>query len=172
MIDPTRFDFPSIFGVVKSTDGLKRRQTRPLRAEVQEISIAKYSGGQLNYVGATAIGQDFLGLEDGLRYESKGKDNLFCKRIPWTSEITLKNFQGNNIGLPEKTFDYMLLWDTATYTVAICTWDACMKHVTLKDDSVKFRVHTDDLTFLAKNVTPIDKGDFASQLYNLIESTV
>ena len=47
-----------------------------------------------------------------------------------------------------------------------------MKHVTLKDDSVKFRVHTDDLTFLAKNVTPIDKGDFASQLYNLIESTV
>jgi hypothetical protein len=66
----------------------------------------------------------------------------------------------------------MLLWDTATYTVAICTWDACMKHTTLKDDSVKFRVHTDDLTFLAKNVTPIDKGDFATQLYNLIESTV
>ena len=27
MIDPERFDFPSIFGVVKSTDGLKRNQT-------------------------------------------------------------------------------------------------------------------------------------------------
>ena len=40
MIDSELFDFPSIFGVVKSTDGLKRNQTRPLRAEVQEIAIA------------------------------------------------------------------------------------------------------------------------------------
>ena len=53
MIDFNKFDFKSIFGVVKSTDGLKRQQTRPLRAEVQEIAIAEYSGGQLEYVGDT-----------------------------------------------------------------------------------------------------------------------
>ena len=133
MIDPKLFDFPSIFGVVKSTDGLKRQQTRPLRAEVQEIAIAKYSGEQLKYVGDKENGRDFYGLVDDLYYESKGQDGIFCKTIPWTKEITLKNFQGRNLGLPKKTFDYMFLWDTKNYTVGICSWNACMKHVTIKE---------------------------------------
>ena len=97
MIDHTRFDFSSIFGVVKSTDGLKRNQTRPLRAEVQEIAIAKYSGGQLQYVGDKETGRDFYGIIDGLYYESKGMDGLFQKTVPYTKEITLKNFQGKNL---------------------------------------------------------------------------
>ena len=172
MINPNLFDFPSIFGVVKSTDGLKRNQTRPLRTEVQEIAIAKYSGGQLKYVGDTEDGRDFYGLMDTLYYESKGKDGLFCKRIPWTKEIVLKNFQGNCLGVPEKTFDYMILWDTASYTVGICSWDACMKHLTIKDATITFKVHFNDITFLAKNVTPVEKEDFATKLYNLIEQTV
>ncbi len=172
MIDFTKFDFKNIFGVVKMTDGLKRNQTRTLRSELQEKAIAKYSDSQLEYVGDTENGRDFYGLEDELYYESKGMDGLFCKTIPWTKEITLKNFQGKNLGLPEKTFDYMLLWDTKQYTVGICTWDACMKHTTLKDDSVSFRVHFDDITFLAKNVIPVEKEDFAIKLYNLIEQTV
>ena len=172
MINPNLFDFPSIFGVVKSTDGLKRNQTRPLRAEVQEIAIAKYSGNQLKYVGDIENGRDFYGLEDELYYESKGMDNMFCKTIPWTKEITLKNFQGKNLGLPEKTFDYMLLWDTKTYTVGICSWDACMKNTNIKDATVAFRVHFNDITFLANNVTPVEKEDFAAKLYNLIEQTV
>ena len=107
MINPNLFDFPSIFGVVKSTDGLKRQQTRPLRAEVQEIAIAKYSGGQLKYVGDKENGRDFCGLIDNLYYESKGMDGLFQKTVPYTKEITLKNFQGKNLGLPKKTFDFI-----------------------------------------------------------------
>ena len=172
MIDSEIFDFASIFGVVESTDGLKRNQTRPLRTEVQEIAIAKYSGGQLQYVGDKENGRDFYGLVDNLYYESKGKDGLFCKTIPWTKEITLKNFQGKNLGLPEKTFDYMLLWDTKTYTVGICSWDACMKNVNIRDATITFKVHFNDITFLAKNVTPVEKEDFATKLYNLIETTV
>ena len=39
-------------------------------------------------------------------------------------------------------------------------------------DSVSFRVHFDDITFLAKNVIPVEKEDFATKLYNLIEQTV
>ena len=97
---------------------------------------------------------------------------MFCKTIPWTKEITLKNFQGKNLGLPEKTFDYMLLWDTKTYTVGICSWDACMKNTNIKDATVAFRVHFNDITFLANNVTPVEKEDFAAKLYNLIEQTV
>jgi len=172
MINPNLFDFPSIFGVVKSTDGLKRNQTRPLRAEVQEIAIAKYSGGQLQYVGDKENGRDFYGIVDGLYYESKGMDGLFQKTVPYTKEITLKNFQGNNLGLPEKTFDYMLLWDTKNYTIGICSWDACMKHTTIKDATVAFRVDYSEITFFAKNVIPVEKEDFAIKLYELIEATV
>ena len=172
MINPNLFDFPSVFGVVKSTDGLKRNQTRPLRSEVQEIAIAKYSGGQLKYVGDTENGRDFYGLEDKLFYESKSMDGLFLKTKPSTKWITLKNFQGKNLGLPEKTFDYMLLWDTKQYIVGICTWDACMKETNIKDAVVSFRVKFDDITFFAKNVIPVEKEDFATQLYNLIEQTV
>ena len=79
-------------------------------------------------------------------------DGLFLKTKPMTREITLKNFKGRNKGLPDKTFDYMLLWDTKTYTGGICSWDACMKNTILKDDSVAFRVNFDDITFFAENV--------------------
>ena len=172
MINFELFDFPSIFGVIKSTEGLKRNQTRPLRAEVQEIAIAKYSGGQLKYVGDRESGRDFYGLVDDLYYESKGMDGLFQKNVPYTKEITLKNFQGKNLGLPEKTFDYMLLWDTKNYTVGICNWDACMKHTVVKDATISFRVDYSDIAFLAKHVIPTEKQDFSVRLYELIEELV
>ena len=174
MIDFNKFDFPSIFGVVKSTDGLKRQQTRPLRAEVQEIAIAKYSGDQLKYVGDTENGRDFLGIHDGLYYESKGMDRLFQKRTPYTREITLKNYHTNKTGLPEKTFDYMLLWDTENYTAGICSWDSCMKkkNIKLKAAGVKFKVHYNDITFIANNVIPKGRDDFGAKLTKLIEESV
>ena len=172
MINPELFDFSSIFGVIKSTEGLKRNQTRPLRAEVQEIAIAKYSGGQLKYIGDKENGKDFYGLIDNLFYESKGMDGLFQKTVQYTKEITLKNFQGKNLGLPQKTFDYMFLWDTKNYTVGICSWDACMKHTVMKDATVSFRVDYSDITFLAKNIIPLEKEDFSVRLYELIEELV
>ena len=171
MIDFKRFDLPNIFGVVKSTEGLKSRQRRSLRAEIQEIAMAKYSDGQLEYVGDTAKGQDFKGV-DGLSYESKGMDGMFCKTKPTTKEITLKNFQSKNLGLPDKTFDYMLLWDTKSYTAGVCSWDACMKNTTVKDAIISFRVDFDDITFFARNVTPIDKDDFSLKLNNLIMENI
>ena len=172
MIDFTKFDFKNIFGVVKMTDGLKRNQTRPLRSELQEKAIAKYSDGQLEYVGDSENGRDFYGSKDELYYESKAMDGMFCKRKPTTKEITLKNFQGRNKGLPDKTFDYMLLWDTKTYTAGICSWDACMKNTVVKDAVISFRVDFDDITFFANNVDPIDKGDFSIKLDNLILESI
>ncbi|MEY3920413.1 MAG: hypothetical protein RL634_174 [Bacteroidota bacterium] len=172
MINPELFNFPEIFGVIESTNGLKRNQTRPLRAEVQEIAIAKYSGGQLRYVGDSENGKDFIGIIDNLSYESKGMDGIFQKEVPYTKEITLKNFQGKNLGLPEKTFDYMLLWDTKNYSVGICSWDDCIKNAKLKDANVAFTVNHSDITFLAKNVSPVNKGDFAAKLYQLIKESV
>ena len=96
MIDLKLFDFPSIFGVVKSTDGLKRNQTRLLRTEVQEIAIAKYSGGQLKYVGDTENGRDFYGLVDNLYYESKGKTHA-RDGSPTNKEIPKKEKSEKNL---------------------------------------------------------------------------
>ena len=79
MVDFTKFDFPSIMGVIKSTDGLKRNQTRPLRTEVQEIAIAEYSGGQFKYVGDTEDGRDFYGC---LLYTSPSPRDGTKSRMP------------------------------------------------------------------------------------------
>ena len=99
-------------------------------------------------------------------------DGLFLKTKPYTREVTLMNFKGRNKGLPEQTFDYMLLWDTKNYTAGICSWNSCMKNTKLKDDSVSFKVNFDDITFVAKNVVPKEKGDFGAKLYNLIKESV
>ena len=50
MLDSNLFDFPRFFGVVHSTNGLKRNQTRPLRSEIIEYALEKYSGNQLKYI--------------------------------------------------------------------------------------------------------------------------
>ena len=47
-----------------------------------------------------------------------------------------------------------------------------MKNVNIRDATITFKVHFNDITFLAKNVTPVEKEDFATKLYNLIETTV
>ena len=47
-----------------------------------------------------------------------------------------------------------------------------MKNTKLKDDSVSFKVNFDDITFIAKNVVPKEKGDFGTKLYNLIRESV
>tara|TARA_Y100001951_G_C11156123_1_gene192054 strand:- start:35 stop:553 length:519 start_codon:yes stop_codon:yes gene_type:complete len=172
MINFEKFDLPNIFGVVKMTDGLKRNQMKFIRSEIQEKAIAKHSGGQLDYVGDTENGRDFYGITDNLYYESKAMDGMFCKTKPTTKEITLKNFQSKNLGLPDKTFDYMLLWDTKSYTAGVCSWDACMKNTTVKDAIISFRVDFDDITFFARNVTPIDKDDFSLKLNNLIMENI
>ena len=171
MINFNEFNFKKIFGISKGTEGMKRNQTKFIRAEIFEEAMAEYSNKQLHYVGDSKNGADFVD-NDGIFYESKGMDGLFLKTKPMTREITLKNFKGRNKGLPDKTFDYMLLWDTKTYTGGICSWDACMKNTILKDDSVAFRVNFDDITFFAKDVEPTDKGDFGKKLYQLIRESI
>ena len=143
-----------------------------IRSEIQEKAIAKHSGGQLNYIGDAKNGRDFYGITDGLYYESKGLNGMFLKTKPYTKEIPFKNFRGRNKGLPDKTFDYMLLWDTKTYTAGVCSWDSCIKNSILKDDSVGIRVHYNDITFFARNIIPIDKEDFSQKLDNLIMENI
>ena len=170
MIDWTRFDWEEIFGTVKSTDGLKRKQTRPLRTEVQEIATSKYSDGQLIYVGDEENGKDYIDC-NGLSVEDKGQEGMFTKTKGRTKVFTLKNFQGNKTKFV-KTFDYIILKDTKAMSVGWATWEAVAKNVEIKDAIITSFVDYDDLHMIEFFVTPKTKPDFGAKLRKLIEEHV
>ena len=111
MINFNEFDFEKIFGISKGTEGMKRNQTKFVRAEIFEEGMEEYSNEQLHYVGDTVNGADFVD-KDGVFYESKGMDGMFSKRKhnnTQTKSIVLKNFRKQATKI-DQTFSYMLLW--------------------------------------------------------------
>lgn len=171
-LDFSRFDFDKIFRAVVATESLKRNQTRPLRSEVQEIAIAKYSGGQLGYCGDSEHGRDFKGKESGLYYESKATDGLFQKKSGRTKPIVLKNFRGKNLGEPEKTFDYMLLWDTSAMSAGIVSWENCAKNMEVNDAVINIRLDQSDIEFIVQNHPRPEAEDFGAKLMQLITESI
>ena len=169
-IDFSLFDWKEIFGTVKATDGLKRPQARGLRTEIQEISTAKHSAGQFTYVGMRENGKDYYS-SNGCAWEDKSTVGMFKGKTK-TMQFILKNFQGNNTGEIQKTFDYILLKDTGSMSVAWATWDAVRKNVIVTDAIIKSHVEYYDLHFIETNVIPNDKGDFAKAIEKLIEELV
>jgi hypothetical protein len=171
MLDSNLFDFPRFFGVVQSTNGLKRNQTRPLRSEIIEYALEKYSGNQLKYIGDKHNGVDFLS-ENEDRYELKCMDGVFQKTVPYTKPITLVNFYSVAHEL-DRTFDYLLMVDTLSNSIGVCDWECATKDLVYNDATVTIRVHHDDITFLVKNVdcTPF-VSDFATKLNQFIRESI
>lgn len=169
-VDFTKFKWKEIFGTVQQVQGLKRNQTRPLRTEIIELAIEKYSGGQLKYVGDTENGKDFIGI-DGLRYECKCKEKMFQKDN-MSTEIVLRNFQGNNTGVPEKTFDVMILIDTGTNSASICGWEECLENLNIKSSGVCFRVNKEKVKLIAENIKPKKKECLSEKLRNVILESI
>lgn len=170
IIDWKLFDWEEIFGTVESTAGLKRKQTRALRTEVQEIATSKYSGNQLTYVGDKEDGKDYIDC-NGLSVEDKAQEKMFCKTIDRTKVFILKNFQGNQTEFV-KTFDYIILKDTKNMSVGWATWEAVAKNVVIKDAVITSFVDYDDLHMIEFFVTPKTKPDFGAKLRKLIEEHV
>ena len=169
-VDFSLFNWKEIFGTVKATDGLKRPQTRGLRTEIQEIATAKHSGGQFTYVGMRENGKDYSSSY-GESWEDKSIVGMFKGKTK-TKQFILKNYQGNNTGELKKTFDYILLKDTGSMSVAWASWDAVNKNVEITDATIKSYVDYSDLTFIESNVIPEDKEDFSKTLEFLIEELV
>ena len=169
-VDFSLFNWKEIFGTVKATDGLKRPQTRGLRTEIQEIATAKHSGGQFTYVGMRENGKDY-NSSYGESWEDKSIVGMFKGKTK-TQQFILKNYQGNNTGELKKTFDYILLKDTGSMSVAWASWDAVNKNVEITDATIKSHVDYSDLTFIESNVIPKDKEDFSKTLEFLIEELV
>tara|TARA_Y100000004_G_C8723059_1_gene330945 strand:- start:47 stop:577 length:531 start_codon:yes stop_codon:yes gene_type:complete len=153
-----RINLEEFFGCVNATntEEMKKNAFKTLRTWLQEKSFAKWSGGQLEYVGDYKDGVDFIS-EDNIHYEMKGKLKMFNKNGS-TSSIVLKNFQSDNKVI-EKTFDYMLLVDTGSMAIGITDWDTVEKRIyyTPKSPTAKVKFLPGDFTILAKDIKPADR---------------
>ena len=170
MIDISRVNLEEFFGCVNATNTkeMKSNTFKSFRTYLQERSFAKWSDGQVRYVGNFKDGVDFIG-EDETNYEMKGTLKMFNKNGS-TKTITLKNFQSEN-KVVEQTFDYMFLVDTENMTLGYTDWDTVEKRMyfTEKSPSAKVKFKEGDYTILASNILPSKKSITATDILNGLE---
>ena len=176
MIDWKRdINWERVFGVIEATSNLKRNQTRPLRTEIIEKAIAKYSGGKLEYVGDAADGMDFICTSTGARIECKLQQTVFPVKASHTRSIVGKNFRGTKQEVHElkQTYDTMLMIDTGKRRVGVCDWDAC--EYTCTDACASFRVPVEKCEIIVDGVMPdqsLSGKDFNSIIFEAIEREI
>jgi hypothetical protein len=170
MIDINRINLQEFFGCVEATNTtqMKSNAFKTIRTWLQEKSFAKWSGGQLEYVGDFKDGVDFVST-DKVNYEMKGKLKMFNKNGS-TGVIDLKNFRGET-KVVEKTFDYMLLVDTDSMSIGVTDWDTVKKRMyfTPKSPVAKFKLLPGDFQILAKNVKPAKKSITSAEILNNLQ---
>jgi len=164
MFDIDRINLEEFFGCVAATNTtqMKSNAFKTIRTWLQEKSFAKWSDGQLRYVGDYKDGMDFESDEPA--YEMKGKLKMFNKNGS-TSAVDLKNFRGES-KVVDKTFDYMILVDTLSMSIAITDWETIEKRVyfTEKSPVAKFKLQPGEYTMLAENITPSEKTMSSSEI--------
>ncbi len=171
MINFSRINLEEFFGCVEATNTtqMKSNAFKTLRTWLQEKSFAKWSDGQLKYVGDFKDGVDFIS-DDQVYYEMKGRLKLFNKNGS-TAVVTLKNFMGED-KVVEKTFDYIFLVDTHSMSLGITDWDTIEKRMyfTPKSPSAKFKLMPGDFQIIAKDIKPAKKNITSQQILdNLLE---
>lgn len=168
-IDFSRINLEEFFGCVEATNTtqMKSNAFKTLRTWLQEKSFAKWSDGQMEYVGDFKDGVDFISQHNE-NYEMKGSLKMFNKN--GTCVVTLKNFQGEN-KVVQKTFDYMLLVDTFSMSIGITDWDTVNKRVyfTPKSPTAKFKLLPGDFTMLCKNIKPAPKKIESSEILDSLQ---
>lgn len=164
-IDVSKINFEEFFGCVDATNTtqMKSNAFKTLRTWLQEKSFAKWSDGQLDYVGDYKDGVDFIS-KDRVNYEMKGKLNMFNKNGS-TSVVDLKNFRGET-KLIEKTFDYMFLVDTSKMSIAVTDWNTVKNRVYFTPTSpvAKFKLLPGEYTMIVQNVVPAKKNISSSEI--------
>ena len=169
-LDISLINLEEFFGCVNATNTtqMKSNAFKTIRTWLQEKSFAKWSGGQLQYVGDYKDGVDFTSV-DSVNYEMKGKLKMFNKNGS-TSSIVLKNFQGENKVI-EKTFDYMLLVDTGSMAIGITDWDTVEKRIyyTPTSPTAKVKFLPGDFTILAKDIKPAEKKISSAEILDNLQ---
>ena len=169
-LDISRINLEEFFGCVNATNTtqMKSNAFKTIRTWLQEKSFAKWSGGQLQYVGDYKDGVDFIS-ENNVKFEMKGKLKMFNKNGS-TSSIVLKNFQSDNKVI-EKTFDYMLLVDTGSMALGITDWETVEKRIyyTPKSPTAKVKFLPGDFTMLAKDIKPAEKKITSAEILDNLQ---
>jgi len=170
-LDFSRINLHEFFGCVDATNTkeMKSNTFKTFRTYLQEKSFAKWSDGQVRYVGDHKDGVDFIGVDE-TNYEMKGSLRLFNKNGS-TKTITLKNFRGDSKKV-EKTFDYMFLVDTENMCIGYADWNTVEKRIyfTPNSPAAKVKFYPGDVTMLATNINPKQKRITANQILNNIEN--
>ena len=175
-IDFNRINLEEFFGCVKATNTpqMKSNAFKTFRTYLQEKSFAKWSDGQLDYVGDYENGKDFVD-PSGIFYEMKGSLNLFnkngsCKRVVLINKRPgkrkIKEIEKQDI---QKTFEYMFLVDTENMSIAYTDWDTVYSRMECDGAGATFKLEKDDYKVLASNITPVKKEIDANQLLNMVE---
>lgn len=175
-INFSRINLEEFFGCVKATNTkqMKSNAFKTFRTYLQEKSFAKWSDGQLNYVGDYEDGRDFVD-NSGTFYEMKGSLGLFnkngtCKRVVLINKRPgkrkIKELKKEGI---QKTFEYMLLVDTENMSIAYTDWDTVYSRIECDGAGATFKLKNGDYKMLKSNVIPTEKQIDSWQLLNMME---
>jgi hypothetical protein len=175
-IDFFRINLEEFFGCVNATNTpqMKSNAFKTFRTYLQEKSFAKWSDGQLNYVGDYEDGRDFVD-HSGTFYEMKGSLGLFNKNGSSKRVVLINKRPGKKKKTElkkediQKTFEYMLLVDTKNMSIAYTDWDTVYSRVECDGAGATFKLEQDDYRMIATNITPIKKQIDAGQLLNMME---
>ena len=110
------------------------------RSWMIEREMARHSNGQLEKLH-NQKGRD-LKDNDSLYYEFKQVKDAFKDNV--TPPFTLKNFRGKCLGLPEKTFDYLIVMDVDRKMLGMYDWDCVDEASKLNDASVTVKLELSD----------------------------
>lgn len=175
-INLKNFNLEEFFGCVQATNTkeLKANVLKGLRTWLQEKSFAKWSNGQLQYVGDYMDGVDFMSTEE-VSIEMKGALGLFnkngsCKRLVLINKRPGKNKkpQLKKEDL-QKTFEYMFLVDTKNMSIGYTDWETVYSRTECDGAGATFKLEDGDYRMLAKNVTPASKSITAEKLLETLD---
>lgn len=176
-LDFSRINLEEFFGCVDATNTpqMKSNAFKPLRTYLQEKSFAKWSDGQLIYVGDHEDGKDFVDFSE-VFYEMKGSLGLFnkngsCKRVVLINKRPgkkkVKNLKREDI---QKTFEYMILVDTKSMSIAYTDWHTVYSRTECDGAGATFKLCAGDYEMLASNIVPIKKQIDSTQLLDVMEA--
>jgi hypothetical protein len=175
MIDIEQINLKEFFGCVEATNTpqMKSNAFKTFRTYLQEKSFAKWSNGQLQYVGDYEDGRDFVG-SDGTFYEMKGSLGIFnkngsCKRVVLINKRPGKNKKQLTKEDIKKTFDYMLLVDTKKMSIAYTTWETVYSRAECDGAGATFKLEPGDYEFLARDIVPVTKKITSTELLSSME---
>jgi hypothetical protein len=175
-IDFARINLEEFFGCVEATNTtqMKSNAFKTLRTWLQEKSFAKWSDGQMEYVGDFKNGVDFISQYNE-NYEMKGSLDLFnknedCKRVVLINKRpgkgSIVNLKKENI---KKTFEHMLLVDTKKMSIGYTDWDTVYSRTECDGAGATFKLCKGDYKMLAINVKPKPKKIESSEILNTLE---